>query len=194
MCSRKLLPIPSLVGVEVTEDVHAKHQPSATTESLQEKVKAIQRTRHLLLWHDHATLLGSGYILITLTILYDSAVFLTTAEYTTPTERLNVCERIEKPQIYLITRGTSSISDHLALIGDRVDCLHTLPTKLTTSNGIKVVDHMLFFCGDKPAQNFERGTQMGGNFKLGAVESGAVWWKTKRTVFANQDSGPTGET
>ena len=25
-----------------------------------------------------------------------------------------------------------------------------------------------FFCGDKPAQQFERGTQLGGNYKCGS--------------------------
>lgn len=95
-------------------------------------------------------LLGSGYILATLTILYDPGMFLISAEHTaimgrnnSPTNVRDLQQCIEEPQVYIIARGSSSVSDQLALIGDRVDCLHDLPTQLTTSNGIKVTDHML---------------------------------------------------
>lgn len=44
--------------------------PHQTTAELREQVKYLQRCRHLLMWHDHATILGSGYILITVTVLY----------------------------------------------------------------------------------------------------------------------------
>ena len=43
---------------------------------LQNVLSQTQRTRHLVLWHDHATVLGSGYILVTVHVLYDEAVYL----------------------------------------------------------------------------------------------------------------------
>jgi hypothetical protein len=39
---------------------------------------------------------------------------------------------------------------------------------LVASNGITITDTMRFFCGDKPAQQFERGTQIGGTYKCGS--------------------------
>ena len=37
--------------------------------------KSLQRSRKLALWHDHSTILNAGYILMTIHILYDPAVF-----------------------------------------------------------------------------------------------------------------------
>lgn len=50
--------------------------PTVRTEQLRELLKYLQRKRHLLLWHDHATLAGCGYLLITVSVDYDPAVFL----------------------------------------------------------------------------------------------------------------------
>ena len=45
---------------------------------LDENVKhsRAQRTRTLAFWHDHATILGHGYILMTVHVIYDTAVFM----------------------------------------------------------------------------------------------------------------------
>lgn len=48
---------------------------------LQNTLAQTQRTRHLVLWHDHATVLGSGYVLMTVHVLYDEAVYLSDQEY-----------------------------------------------------------------------------------------------------------------
>lgn len=42
---------------------------------LRERVKELQRTRSLALWHDHATLLGIGVVMVTVHVVYDPAVF-----------------------------------------------------------------------------------------------------------------------
>ena len=58
------------------------YQVSNETLSEQQKmVKAFQRTRSLILWHDHGTILGLGCIILTVHIAYDPAVFLTQEEY-----------------------------------------------------------------------------------------------------------------
>ena len=67
----------------------------------------------------------------------------------------------------MIAPSTSSPSDQLALIGDRVECLQELSEVVTAPNGVSISDKMRFFCGDKPAQQFERGTQIGGTYKCG---------------------------
>ena len=43
-------------------------------------VKVLQRSHALALWHDHSTILGSGYILITVHVLYDMAVLKSSDE------------------------------------------------------------------------------------------------------------------
>ena len=37
-----------------------------------------------------------------------------------------------------------------------------------SSNGIEITDTLRFFKGDGPAKQFERGTQIGGNYKCGS--------------------------
>ena len=71
---------------------------------------------------------------------------------------------IERPVIHLMAAGTSAVDDQLALLQDCIDCLNDLSTNITSSNSINVLK---FFVGDHPAQQFERGTQLGGNFKCG---------------------------
>lgn len=67
----------------------------------------------------------------------------------------------------MIAPSSSSPSDQLALVGDRIECLHELSENLQATNCVSITDRMRFFCGDKPAQQFERGTQIGGNYKCG---------------------------
>ena len=61
--------------------------------------------------------------------------------------------------IHMIAPSTSSGDDQLSLVGDRIECLKEMSQSLTASNGVNITDTMRFFCGDKPAQQFERGTQ-----------------------------------
>ena len=42
-------------------------------ENLRSTLKQCERTRHIAIWHDHSTILGKGYILLTAKILYDKA-------------------------------------------------------------------------------------------------------------------------
>ena len=130
-----------------------------------------QRTRTLAIWHDHATILGTGYVLVTVNTVYDTAVHMSEDQYTCKTGKAVKCARIqqlvEEPLIHIIAAGTSSVQDQASLIPDRVDCLKDLSQPLVTSNGVVVEDVLRFFKGDTPAQSFERGTQSGGNYKCG---------------------------
>ena len=160
--------------VDVLHKLRQAHEPNENTvnvptDQLKQRLKSIQRSRSLLLWHDHATLLGSGYIMVTVSALYDPAVFLTIEEYETKTGKqvTNLQQLIEEPHIHMLALGSSSVSDQLALIGDRLDCLVELPAKIQSSRGVGLSDTLRFFTGDKPAQSFERGTQQGGHYKCG---------------------------
>jgi len=46
----------------------------------------------------------------------------------------------------MIAVGSPSVSDQLAIIGDRVDCLYELPTKIKSTKAMEVSDHLRFFC------------------------------------------------
>ena len=151
------------------KSVNQRVGPNATLEELQFQMKSIQHTRSLAIWHDHSTILQTGYILFAIWVIYDPAVFLTAAEYTAKSGRNvpNLQSFIEEPEIYMIAPSSSSPSDQLALIGDRLECLHDLEASTKASNGVEIWDKLRFFCGDKPAQQFERGTQIGGTYKCG---------------------------
>lgn len=128
-----------------------------------------QRHRSLTLWHDHATILGSGFILLTVHTTYDAAVFLTDREYMQMHQgsRIRIQSEIEQPEIYLLSLGSSSVADQAALIGDRCDCLLQSMTPVTATNSVEVYDTVQFFTGDHPALQFECGTQQGGKYKCG---------------------------
>lgn len=102
------------------------------------------------------TILGAGYILMTVHILYDPAVFLTSEEYKRKTgESIDLQQLIEEPELYILCMSSSSPSDQIATISDRLDCLPSLSTPLKSSSGIDVHDELLYFVGDHPAQAFE---------------------------------------
>ena len=68
----------------------------------------------------------------------------------------------------MIAMSSSSINDQAALIADRISCVQDMSQKLLTENGIQITDQLMFFYGDKPAAQFERGTQIGGHYPCGA--------------------------
>ena len=80
---------------------------------------------------------------------------------------MDVQAEVEQPEIYLLAKGSSSIEDQASVIADRLDCLQDLSTPTIASNGVEIVDTLMFFCGDHPAAQFERGTQQGGHYKCG---------------------------
>jgi len=149
--------------------IHHEPPPDASLVQLQDALLTLQRTRTIALWHDHSTILQTGYIMFAVWIVYDAAVFITQDEWVQkqPRATTNIQSLIEEPSIYMIAPSSSSPADQLALVGDRLECLHELSKPVVTSNGLEIEDCLRFFCGDKPAQHFERGTQIGGTYKCG---------------------------
>ena len=137
---------------------------------MQQCIAIMQRNRMLVCWHDHAKILGTGYLLITINTVYDTAQFMTEQEYKVKTGKdvSNIQAIVEKPHIYIIAAGSSSAEDQAAVIPDRTECLHDLTQVCISSKGIGITDTLRFFKGDGPAKQFERGTQMGGNYKCGS--------------------------
>ena len=122
-----------------------------TDEDLRELLSQAERTRTLGIWHDHSTLLGHGYILVTVKVMYDTAVFKTTTEMA-PTTRQSFPTRaiqslVEEPDIHILAMSSSSIEDQVSLIQDRIQCMKDLSTKLKTRKGIEITDQLMFSVG-----------------------------------------------
>ena len=75
---------------------------------------------------------------------------------------------VEEPEISIITLSSSSIQDQAALITDRIECIQDLSTPVYTTTCVPITDKLKFFYGDKPAAQFERGTQVGGHYPCGS--------------------------
>ncbi|XP_078384061.1 uncharacterized protein LOC144666512 [Oculina patagonica] len=129
-----------------------------------EKLKEIERKRHLMVWSDNATLLNHGHILLTVNAVYDEALYFTNEEMKgMGQENVDVQNLVERPHVYILGRCGSSEVEQLAYINTRKACLQTLDAKVTTSGGIQISDTMRFFHGDGPQQQFEAGEQKGGH-------------------------------
>ena len=57
-----------------------------------------QRTRHLSSWHDHSAVLSRGYILVTLSVIFDEAVF-DVSLYDESKHGVKLQEYVEQPEI-----------------------------------------------------------------------------------------------
>ena len=67
---------------------------------MREKIKQINRTRHLMVWHDGSSLANHGHLLITVNIAYDNAMFYSNEEYTALTgEKVDIQTEVEKPEV-----------------------------------------------------------------------------------------------
>lgn len=71
---------------------------------------------------------------------------------------------IEAPEIHIIGRSSSSLEDQATFNECRKECLRQLSTTVTLSTGECVSDVIRFFHGDGPAQQFETGNTVGGNY------------------------------
>ena len=111
---------------------------------------------HFALWHDHSTVCGYGFILMTCKEVYDKLVHYTNDEYKTLTgQTVDVQAEVERPYIHLLVVGSSSATDHIAFTADRVECVKALDTPLQASDGTHIKDVLRFFNGDKVAQWIE---------------------------------------
>ena len=134
------------------------------SEALIEKLKKFERTRHLMMWHDCATVGGHSYLLMMIACMYDPACYLTDTEY----ERKynissNVQAIVEKPRIYILAQCPSN-DQQILYSQERLEDIIALNKKIKTKNNIEITDKLRIFKGDKPAAQFEAGQQKGGNF------------------------------
>ena len=66
------------------------------------QLKKVERTRHWLLWHDHAGLGSTGIMLFLVREMCNAAIHLTNEEHlakNTTTEKIDVQAEIEQPHL-----------------------------------------------------------------------------------------------
>ena len=79
------------------------------TNDLQNKLNSLERTRHLMCWHDGSTIGGHSYIVITISVMFDIATFFNDEEYFRKYGE-NICVQsvVEKPSLYITGRCPSN--------------------------------------------------------------------------------------
>ena len=110
------------------------------------------------------TLLSShSHILIMMSCLYDTAVFVTDEEYfKSEGSLINIQACIEKPFLFLMARSPST---HQQLLYSDERLSDILEKKLLiTTDGIEINDIVRAFKKDHRASQFEVGQQIGGNY------------------------------
>ena len=160
--------IATMTRPELTERLSMKCEDKSV-EELRELLSQAQKSRSLCMWHDHATILKKGFVMVTVHVMYDPVVFYTDKEYEqmNPGSHVNVQAEIEQPEVHLLACGSSSVEDQAALTGDRLACIRELSNPVKTDTGIEITDTLRFFTGDHPAAQFEQGSKQGGNYKYG---------------------------
>ena len=129
-------------------------------EEAQQHFKNIGRQRFFKVWHDHSAIAGHGHILVAVACVYDPAFYYTQAEM----GGIDVQCVVEKPQIHILGRSSSSLEDQALFNECRIDCIKEMSEILHTSSGIPIRDILRYFHGDGPAQQYEAGHSIGGHY------------------------------
>ena len=86
-------------------------------EEMRERLKEIERTRHLMIWHDLSTVANHSHLVFMVSCLYDPACFYTDSEYEQLTgTQINIQAKVETPSVYIIARSTSSDTEQLGYV------------------------------------------------------------------------------
>ena len=135
------------------------------TNYLRNRLKSLERTRHLMCWHDGSTIGGHGCIVITVSVMFEVAAFFSDEKYFLKYgENVFVQSIVEKPFLYII--GRCSLNNQPLLHSDirREDISLLKRDNLETSDGIPVRDKIRILKGDSPARQFEAGQKKEGHF------------------------------
>ena len=77
-------------------------------EFLIQKLKQIERKRHIMVWHNCCAMPSNIYFMIMVSTMYDHAVYLRNNEYLQKYKwRINVQAAVKKPQVYVLERCPS---------------------------------------------------------------------------------------
>ena len=116
-----------------------------TSDDLKQKLKDVCRTRYMKIWHDHSSIAAHGYLLVLVSFIYDPAFYYTSQEMKDLKDiNLDVPATVEKPEVHIIGRSSSSTQDHLLFVDKRRECLQQMRSTLITTAGVQVRDIVRF--------------------------------------------------
>ena len=123
--------------LELLHMVDGSEHTNYSTDELREILTHNEQSRSLCVWHDHSSLVSHGIIAVMIGIMYDPIVLLSESE--SP----GIQEFVEEGEIHFVAHGTSSPSDQLAIVPERVAELEGLSEPVRTENGIQVKETSL---------------------------------------------------
>ena len=133
------------------------------------RLKKLQRTRHLCIWHNGSSIANHGHLMIMVNVIYDPAIFYTDDEYLSRfREKANIQREVEKPVMYLLARCPTDDSQ-LMYSNTRMEDMIDLSNSLTVRDDINIYGKCRFFKGNGPACQHEAGQQKAGRFFAGPV-------------------------
>ena len=145
-----------------------EYNEGESEQSMRDRLKIIERTRYLKVWHDLSTIANHGHFILVFMVssLYDPAIHYLDSEYKNLTgcKNIDIQTMVETPEIYIVARSGSSDAEQLTYVDTRLECLKDLSLDVKTSTGNDIGDKMRYFHGDSPARQLESGQQKGGNF------------------------------
>ena len=73
--------------------------------TMRQKLKNMEKMRHLAVWHDHSSVANHRYLLFLVGVLYDPAIHLTNTEFKEKCgEQVKVQKIVETPKLYVVAR------------------------------------------------------------------------------------------
>lgn len=127
---------------EIRKKIYIEHQKLGILRNDKNKI-----TRFLILWADHAAILSSGYLLLTVKVLYENETFLSNNEvFLKLGRRYDVQKLVEKPHIYILGHVNDSTAEKLSYIESRQENIQQLQEPLFIQE-TEITDIMRFFHG-----------------------------------------------
>ena len=109
-----------------------EYNEGESLKSMQNRLKDIERKRHIKIWHDLSTIANHGHLVFMASSLYDPAIHYTNAEYQNVKgcKKVDVQRKVKSPEVYIVARSGSSDVEQLTYIDTRLECLEDLSVKL----------------------------------------------------------------
>ena len=137
-----------------------------TTGKSQEEKKqllgTLQTCLRLVNWEDNSSLSGHGYLLYTVTPMFNEAVFKHPQVSSAHMQR-----EVEKSHIYLLAMASDTLADKLMYVDERLMDIKALKVPINV-NGLEFNVSLPGFKGDNLEQEFEAGVNQGGHYKCSA--------------------------
>jgi hypothetical protein len=136
-----------------------------TTDELREILKKAERTRELLTWFDHATILNHSMILYTVNFVFSNRVYKENG-----TLRGHALQKyVERPVVYMVGLSRSTTEEEEKFGPVRLEDILDISHKVVSKNGIEYEDVYRFFTGDQQARNVEVSHNRSGNFRMATL-------------------------